>query len=644
LAASLRDPVAWASAALALALSVFSGLGLSTRNVELNLGPGDGAFVQGFEANSDVEDKVGWHWTTYDASIELPFSTVGTDLDVELVFARVFGEEAVVEVAVSGIRTETFRARGGEVRQVRLRAPGASGPLTVQIRTDSHEKRNMGLRLDRLSVTASQGEPFRLYGMAALRPLITAALLLGGLLLLGAAPRVASCVALFFAVAYAVSAAAHLFTTWRQLDLAPPMLIVSTVFLAAGKHLIARTGLMKTPVAAALAAAALVTMLFRLILISHPDFYYPDLLTHTRVVETIRAQGLSFFLDPATALGSQGAWTKPVLGGVSSLPYAVMFHAPFAILAAIADLSLDEIELSLKALGALLSVCPVLIAGTIAARLSLPPLAALLLCVIPAYTSRLSFALMPSLLGHAFDLLAMLAVLCLVQDLGKSARSVAIAFVALLGGHLSYTSSVVNEGLFMLTLLILSCASAGHRWWLPLRLLMIEAAAALLAFALYYRHFVGDVFGLVSRLVTSRAMTVSGGGGATSSVYPIESFWAILFERTGSFFGWSWIALFAGGLLVSGRSPMTSLVVPAWGMTYLALILLRAKIPDVFRYGHETLFVAPLICIFAGAAFIAGLRKGGMLRLLSVLGLAALVAVSAGEQWRAVAAQLANAR
>jgi hypothetical protein len=641
---SLKDRVGWAAAALALLVAAVSGLGLSTRSVELNLGPGDGAFVHGFEANSDVEDKVGWHWTTYDALVELPLSTPGADLDVELSFARMFGEEAVVEVVVSGIRTEPFRARGGEVRRVVLRAPQASGPLTVRIGTDSHERRNMGLRLDRLSVTVSEGEPFRLHGMAALRPLITTALLFGGLLLLGVTPAIASGAALFFAVAYAATGWVNLFTTWRQLDLAPPMLIVSTVFLAAGKRLIGRSGLMETSVATALAAAAFVTMLFRLILISHPDFYYPDLLTHTRVVETIRAQGLSFFLDPASALGSQGAWTKPVLGGVTSLPYAVMFHSPFAVLAAIANLSVDEIELSLKAFGALLSVLPVLIAGAIAARLSLPPLAALLLCVIPAYTSRLSFALLPSLFGHTFDLLALLALLCLVQDTEKSARSVVLAFTALLAGHLAYTSSVVNEGLFMLILLTLCCVSAERRRSLALRVLAIEAAAALLAFALYYRHFVGDVFGLVSRLVTSGSAASSGVSGATSSVYPIESFWATLFERTTSFFGWSWIALFAAGLLVSGRAVLAGLVVPAWGLTYLALILLRAKIPDVFRYGHETLFVAPLVCLFAGSALITGLRRGGILKLLSALALAALVAVSLGEQWQAVADQLGNAR
>jgi hypothetical protein len=629
---------------LALCLAAASGLGLSTRDVELNLGPGDSPFVHGFEANSDVEEKVGWHWTTYDASVELPFSTRGADLDVELTFARVFGEEALVEVIVSGVKTESFRARGGEVRRVLLRAKQANGPLTLQIQTDSHERRNMGLKLDRLSVKVASGEPLRLDGMAALRPMITTALLLGGLLLLGATPRIASVVALLFAIAFAIAGATTLFTAWRQLGLAPSMLILSTAALAAGKRLIVRTGLMERPTATALVAGALVTMLFRLILISHPDFYYPDLLTHTRVVATIREQGFSFFLDPAAALGSQGAWTKPVLGGVSSLPYAVMFHTPLAIVAWTFRLSVDQIELTLKAFGALLSVFPVLIGAVIAARLSLPPLSALLLCVIPVYTSRLSYALIPALFGHTLDLLALLALLCLVQNAGKASRSIAFAFGALLAGHLAYTSSLVNEALLMLILFVLACMSPEHRRWLPPRLFGIEAAAALLAFSLYYRHFVGDVVGLVSRLWPSGAIASPGVSGSTMSVYPIESFVGLLIERTDSFFGWSWIALVAVGLLVSGRSLQKDLVAPSWGITYLALILLRAKVPDVFRYGHETLFVTPLVCLLAGTALIAGLRKGGIARLLSALALAALVAISLLEQWKAVEDQLGNAR
>ena len=73
------------------------------------------------------------------------------------------------------------------------------------------------------------------------------------------------------------------------------------------------------------------------------------------------------------------------------------------------------------------------------------------------------------------------------------------------------------------------------------------------------------------------------------------------------------------------------------------MILLRAKVPDVFRYGHETLFFTPLAGILAGGAIIEALKRGGVMRGLAVVFGIALAAFSLLEQSRAVAEQLANA-
>ena len=80
---------------MAVLFTAAAAVGFSTRQVQLNLGPGDAPFVAGFEPDSEVEDKVGWHWTTYAATVDLPFEASGADIDVTLRYARVFGEEAV---------------------------------------------------------------------------------------------------------------------------------------------------------------------------------------------------------------------------------------------------------------------------------------------------------------------------------------------------------------------------------------------------------------------------------------------------------------------------------------------------------------------------------------------------------------------
>lgn len=171
------------------------------------------------------------------------------------------------------------------------------------------------------------------------------------------------------------------------------------------------------------------------------------------------------------------------------------------------------------------------------------------------------------------------------------------------------------------------------------RLALAEGLAAILAFALYYHHFVGDVAGLFGRLLGLG----TGAAGSAVSVYPIESFWGLLFERTQSFFGWPYVGLFVLGLWWVGSAAWRHWILPAWGLTYLALILLRAKIPDVFRYGHETLFLTPMVGLLAGSALILAHRRGGGARLAVWAVGIPLAAVSLWQQLRAVAEQLGNA-
>ena len=170
------------------------------------------------------------------------------------------------------------------------------------------------------------------------------------------------------------------------------------------------------------------------------------------------------------------------------------------------------------------------------------------------------------------------------------------------------------------------------------RLALAEAGAGLLAFGLYYRHFVGDVLDLGARLLGLRA-----GSGQAASEYPIESFWGLLIERTDAFFGWPWLGLFIAGALLAGAPFRGSLIPRAWVLAFLGLILLRAKIPDVFRYGHETLFLTPLVALLAGSALILAWRRGGGLRWASVAAGVALSVESFGRQWASIADQLVNA-
>jgi hypothetical protein len=527
------------------------------------------------------------------------------------------------------------------VRTTALEVTGVDGPVQLGIRTDSHERRDMGLKMDRVAFSARNGGAFSLRPSAIPRLVLAVLMLFAGLRLLGATPIFAGASTLVGAVIFAAGAAQDLFFAWRSVHFIPETLGVALPVLWLGQKLIRRTGV-ESKEARILGCAALLSVLFRFVLISHPDFYYPDLLTHTRVVQAIRAEGPGFFLHPADALNDQKAWTKPVLGQTSALPYAVVFHTPFALLAGLFDLSTDQIETALKVGGAILSVLPILLAGALARSFGLPPLAALLLCFIPTYASRLSFALMPALCGHIVDLLALLAIARFAET-GEGSRRLPTWLTlvgALLIGHLAYTSSVVNEGVFCVVLTLVWLASGPIGRARGAALGVAECVAAFGAFVLYYRHFVTDVLGLIGRL----AGTGGGSAGASAaSVYPVEGFWTVFLERTGSFFAWPYLLLAGIGLVVSRRRMKEKGLLATWGLAYVVLILLRARIPDVFRYGHETLFLTPLMMILGGTALVEGWQRPGLSRVAAILATAGLTVVSLRDQWRAVADQLGNA-
>ena len=143
------------------------------------------------------------------------------------------------------------------------------------------------------------------------------------------------------------------------------------------------------------------------------------------------------------------------------------------------------------------------------------------------------------------------------------------------------------------------------------------------------------------------------------SRYPVQSFWAVAWERTRDFFDTLYPLLAAAGLVLLWReraSGPPSATAPeasgearrwlllGWLGAYALLLAGRAKVPDVFLHGHETLLVTPLVCLAAGHALSALARRSRAGWWTAAALLAALAAQGAYGQWRAVAAQLGNAR
>lgn len=600
-------------------------------SITLNLGPGDSPYVSGFTSSYEIDDRVATHWTTYDAAVHLPLTVSGGPMALSYRFARVFPETAVVEIVFAGGVVDRFECRGGRFQE-RTAPLGTQNPtpVAVAIRADSHERQNLGLKLDWVRLTGT-GHVW-LYGGSQFVPAVVIALLVALHVLAGWDLRRAALLAAPWAAAAAFGLLRDPWLVHRLLrGVVLSLSLFGVVGVGIGRLLQAR-GRAAAPDVRALAALALATLLLRALAVNHPDFYYPDLRTHARLVQVVRAAGLDFFRAPAAYIWEHGVWRTEAYGRTYAFPYTPAFHLPFVAIA----FGYDELIAAMKLAAAGLTTVPLVLVWVLARRLGASVLGAALMTVIPTYLSRLSFAFLPALFGHAVD---MALVVWLAGRLDRVREPGVWAKGALLvaAGQLAYVSGVVNVTLFVAVLA--ACEAVARppaRARQAAALLTMGLAGSLVSVLVYYRDFlpmVGDVLGHAMR-----------SGAAATSVHPVQGFFVVAYARTRDFFDGMYPALAAAGLFVLFRRRKGASLLAAWLVTYVLLLLGRAKMPDLFLHGHETLLVTPLVCLASGQALAVLAARGRAGRAAALVLGTALAVQGFVWQWRALADQLGNAR
>ena len=597
----------------------------------LNLGPGDAPYLSGFTSSYEIDDHVATHWTTYDAAVALPLTVSGGPMTLSYRFSRVFPETAVVDVLFNGGLVDRFECRGGRVleRTVPLGARGPT-PAAVAFHADSHERRNLGLKLDWVRLAGAGRVTIR--GSARLVPALVIALLIGLHVLAGWDLRRAALLAAPWAAAAAFGLLRDpwlLHRLLRGLVLALALFGMAGVMI--GRLLVAR-GRAIAPDVRALAALALATFLLRALAVNHPDFYYPDLRTHARLVEVVRSAGLAFFRTPAAYIWEHGVWRTEAYGKTYAFPYTPAFHLPFTVI----PFGYDDLITAMKLTAAALSTVPIVLAWAIARRLGAAVAGSMLMAFVPTYVSRLSFAFLPALFGHAVDIALLFWLagnLERIRERGTWVRGA--LFVA--ACQLAYVSGVINISLFIA---VLAMCEAGFRRQARGRqaaaVLAIGLAGSLVSVLVYYRDFLPMVLDVFSHAARR--------GAVAASVHPAQGFLTVAYARTRDFFDGIYPVLAAAGLVVLFRRRRGASLLAAWLLTYLLLLLGRARVPDVFLHGHETLFVTPLVCLAAGQA-LATLASYGRAARGGAFVLGSLLALQGfAWQWRALADQLGNAR
>jgi hypothetical protein len=296
----------------------------------------------------------------------------------------------------------------------------------------------------------------------------------------------------------------------------------------------------------------------------------------------------------------------------------------------------------MKLTGAAVSVVPLVLLWALARHLGASTAGAFLMAVIPTYTSRLSFAFLPSLFGHAVDMAFLLWIAARVDRVAERRTWIAgAAWVA--ACQLAYVSGVINISVLVGVLAVVTLIAGRRRE--ALAILAMGAAGSAIAFAAYYRDFLPMVADVASRILA--------GAARAPSRYPIQSFWAVAYGRTRDFFDGVYPVLAALGIVLLCRRaapameaawPVRTRLVAAWLITYAVLLLGRARIPDLFLHGHETLLVTPLVCLAAGQTLAALARAGGVRRITAGILLIFLAVQGLAWQWGAISDQLGNAR
>jgi hypothetical protein len=590
---------------------LLTGIPVHDDLVVFQLGPNDHRYLRGFARYYEIENGVvGTRWTTYHARIDLPLALEGA-AEVIYRFSRVFGETARVEIKLGDSTVDRFTARGGAIETRRTRLPPLPPrPLSIGFEVDSHERRNLGLKLDWVAVAL--GPEARLFLLGESRLLFA---LLGSFLFalfrwggLGFRSSLASSLA--FAGA-GVSAMHHdpfaLVHVTAQLSL--PLVALSA---AAGLYLRRKEkGRLVLPLFVA-------GYLLRGFGLFHPQSFYGDVANARDYVEAFReTSGSLAERGVETQKKTNVGYPRTVAGKSYAFPYSPLYFLPFGLSRTPGGIE-DGVRHAGLAASALTTLPMFWLAST-AFSPAAGVLASLLWMFSPPVFSRLLLALHATLLGNFLDTLAIASVLALSFE-PRSFRRLGTVFGATLASLLAYTSSLFSMGAFLLFESLLERR-------LALKLLGVVSIAGALTVTWLYFPFLVAFFREILPAIASGPP--AGAGDAASA--PVRT----ALSRIPLFYGFLYPPLALAGLEIARRRAdlRAFRVFAAWGFAFLLMVSLRAFGGGVFKDIKEIEIAAPLVAILSGGG-LAALGRRGMTAMLAAAALTAGLALFGLARYR----------
>ena len=616
---------------LCLALAVAGAFAPSlaarwARPALIEFGPNDVGYTSGFRQDWERDGLTRFRWTGTHSTVTLPLSVSGDGLRLRVRMRRHLVEPAEVIVSAQGNPVGRFEIQAdlhSPYRTMDLPLPPAPspGPLTITIQTSSVNPRPLGLALDWLEIVRGEGRFTLTQGHALRLALVVAAAF--AFPLLAGAPR-------GWAVTHAVIvlALATIGTAWDVIASERIAAEGAPVYLATGalvawaarsRRLLPALQVDSSRVAGALALTTLCALALRLVLVLHPQFYYPDVKVHALFAWQLARHGLVRFLEEFTAnqyrfsLGLQlenGHWY--------AFPYPPVFYM---LCWPLLRLARYRPEVAVAVVAAVVNSVEAWIVFGLARRLRCPPAIALTaaaaLVVLPIFTARLTLAYFPALVGHAVDAVVLLVILAHLRDL---ARPRVVAGVALLVAIalLTYTQSVLNFAV-LVPLIVIAHLAIDHAPDVRRRmagLVIATGLGGLLALAVFYGRYVpifldmqkGIPMAEERILLDKQAQTPPPEAPTVvdkDDPYAGPDFDALRGVRKAGWRMYVFYGLFAPAIalgivvVLRRQDPPGSAFVAAWAVSYLVLNIASGSLPgpNLVRYNKDLEIVAPLFCV-----------------------------------------------
>lgn len=621
----------------------------------LNLGPNDAEYLQGFRGEWERDKDTRFHWTTQAASLTLPLRIRGDGHILRMRVRRHFLDPAQVTLRVEDQTVAAFPIQADSkdaYRVIEFPLPPLRGdrPFRLLIRAIPTSSNPLGMAIDWLEVER-RGPDARIALLTATRTRLLAAVLLVGLAVGAAGSRRLALTGSSVLLAVCLWGAA-----WDAVALErilreglPALAFVGLLGLGLTRWSPAARafGIPTKTLGAALILLTLGAAAVRLLIVLHPQFYYPDVKVHSLFAWQLVRRGLPAFLKEFTAnqfrfsLGLQlenGHW------------YAFPYPPAFYILCwPLIRWAGYRPEVAVSVLAAVVNALETFIVFAIARRLRLSPAvataAAAAHTLLPIFLARLSLAYFPSLVGHTMDALA---ILFLVAHLDRLQRlRVVLGLGALLAlALLTYTQGLLNFAILLPLFLLLDLAFERTREARrqQLGLAMAGALGVLLSFAVFYGRYVPTFVQMRKGIPMAEEQIVLDKAEAAARVRSVEEETPAVDDdnpfdgpnvdlvrgiRKAAWRLWVFYGAFAPvvvlGLILlartlDGRRQLRFVL--AWSTTYLILNLASGGLPgpNLVRYNKDLEIVAPLFCIALGAVgvwlweahrWLGGLYAGG---------------------------------